>query len=213
MKEHTLYLLLLPLLFSGCAQLNYSVKNKFDPMVGVAKLGEVRAALADTQTPEPGHECQSPDMVYYQFGNCVKEKEQVKTVYSKGNFLAEASSLSETQTARVWDGTCYEFIFDKAYGVLRYYLHETYNNNRREERTPGGNEELAKDYHQDRTAWECKQLAPGKAGPATAGTLEQKLNDLKNLKDNKTITDEEYARMRENILNNYTGAAESPARR
>jgi len=218
------------LLTTGCGSLSLgggrissgdsTVRQKFDPVLDKMTYDEVIKDMWDTWG-EPTYMTEGADrniltLTYHK----KSEKIVTKTVYHKADFLDEATSESE-QVKEAENIQTYEFIFDKENKLLRWYSYYHYANDHIQENFESGNRKYRYlndeklDYitgsDKKKIVNQVRGLSPVKAQAAAPvkpvqpalSPLEQKLNELKRLKDKKAITDEEYIKMREKALNDY----------
>ncbi len=200
-------------LLNGCATVNHKVKDKFKPMVGTATYADVLAAMSGTCCPQPGGSIGNCDMIAIEFGNLkAVTKQRFKTQYKDGDYFSDASSVTEAEEYSVNSGTEYWFLFDKEQ-ILRYFEYKVLSGGKTAEEASGGDEKFHDKWGKmppsENTSCDkyFRQKAVSTAGQPEAATsvspLEQKLNDLKALKDKKVITEEEYKNMRGKILDNF----------
>ena len=205
--------LFLALIFSGCVTTNYNVKKTYDPLLGTQAFPEVEKQLskAMTFTTVKGN-CKNMAITYNNLSQ--RQAQHTDTVYTERDFLNKASSESETRNYTVYSGDNYWFYFQDR--VLKYYSYDKINSSGKTvENTEGGDPKVKEFFNnmpddQQTGCTDGYYYTPQKAEekPAAetsgtlAGTLEQKLEDLKKLKDKKVITPEEYKEMRKKILDN-----------
>jgi hypothetical protein len=114
------------------------------------------------------------------------------TVYHKGDFLSEASS--DYKASEVKSGEIYTFTFNKKQNTLKSW---SYN------RITGKGDNAKNDNSFSYNSAENGTAAAEQpAAESATGTLEQKLKDLKDLKDKKLITDEDYKTSKAKLLDN-----------
>jgi uncharacterized protein YceK len=209
MKKQTLFILItFAVLMSGCAAVNEEVKGKFGPMVGTGTYKDVLSAMSMTKWPDPKSGLGNCDLMGIEFGDLsAEQKERINTTYTEGNLFEDTKSVAEKENYTILNGVQYWFIFDKD-RILRYYDYAVWRDNVKDEEASGGDENLHSKWSDipvsRRTG--CDSYFGGtKRADSSSGTetLEQKLSDLKQLRDKKVISDVEYKKMRENLINSY----------
>lgn len=201
------------LLISGCVTTNRQVKKAYDPLLGTQAFPEVERQLSRAMTfSAVKGNCKDMAITY---NNLTQSSVQhTDTVYTEGNFLAKASSESETRTRTVLAGDNYWFYFQDR--VLKYYSYDRYDASGKVVQNAEGGSRKVKMYFAnlpseqetgctDGYYYKVKKPEEKPAADASApvaGSLEQKLEDLKKLLDKKVITAEEYREMRKKILDN-----------
>jgi hypothetical protein len=201
MKKTSAMLLQLFLLFliSGCAE--NQVLVKYIAGIGNMKYDEVLADMAPAWgKPKTIGVSNVREVIQVTYGE-LHEAPVGETVYYRGNLFANATSETQYGNVIQW-GERYDFQFDKKTKILRYCSYRKYEDGRVIFNTSSRPLDFKEIPGESFTAplVEERVLPPPKEG---GHTLEQKLNDLKDMKDKKVITDDEYSKMREKLLREY----------
>jgi hypothetical protein len=199
-------LLLLPLLVPGCASMGRmgTSMGKWFEKTYCPRLGEW--TLEDVQDQEAADEKRKPvvavsystardlTLLTYTWGD-FEGKNIQKTKYYAGSFLYPASS--ETESVLVRDGVRDAFAFDGK-GRLRWCKTLYYNDGELMDEGGCGDAKFqpAADEKFSGTPVEREDKGGAK-------TLEQRLEDLKQLKAKGVITDAEYKKMRAKALEGF----------
>jgi len=194
----------------GCVATNHRVKKTFNPMLGTQAFPQIEKEMSGLQLMGVEGNCSLTAVTYNNLSR--SQAQRTKTVYTPGNFLNEASSVSETRNYNITAGDNYWFFFQDR--VLKYYTYDRYDSDGKiDQKAAGGDPKVQDRYYSmkgaDKTG--CHdgyyfQVKKPEESPAVevsgnvAGSLEQKLLDAKKLLDRKVITDEEHKEMRKKIL-------------
>lgn len=199
-------LFILPLLISNCASMGRMgtsmgkwFEKTYTPYLGVGVMEDIQKKEAEEEKRKAvivTSYSLSRDitLLTYTWGD-IDGKNIQKTVYHSGNFLSEATS--ETESVLVRDGVRDSFVFDKS-GKLKWCQQVYYNSG---ELMDSG--ECGDASYQPGSEEKFTTDAAAKSEKRSTGSLEQKLKDLKELRDKKTITNEEYKKMREKALRGF----------
>jgi hypothetical protein len=201
------------LLLSGCVSTNHQVKKAFDPLLGTQAFPAVERQLSKAMTfSTVKGNCKDMAITYNNLSQSTVQ--HTDTVYTEGDFLNKASSESETRNKTVLAGDNYWFYFQDR--VLKYYSYDRYDSSGKiVQNTEGGSRKVKAYFVNMPTEQETgctdgyyytvkkpEEKPAADASRPLAGSLEQKLEDLKKLWDKNVITAEEYREMRKKILDN-----------
>ena len=134
------------------------------------------------------------------------------TVYHSGDFFTEATS--DTNTNEIRNGEVYTLIFDKNSKTLKHWNWKKYVSSAVLRDLSDGQADAVKytgnkkgdSQLRAKTSKGGESARPASYGsapaptPETTSTLQQKLKDLKKLRDSGDITKEEYTKLREKLL-------------
>jgi hypothetical protein len=188
---------LLLLLVSGCA--DNAVQVKYHLGLDKMTYDEVLADMAPAWgKPRFIGLSNLRDVIYVIFGE-LHDAAVANTVYHNGDMLNNATSETKYGNETQW-GERYDFYFDKKSRTLMHYCYWKYQDGQMIDNA-SGRDEIFKDIPGEIFS----PMADENAAPVkkAESTMEQKLNNLKDMKDKKVITNEEYKKMREKLLGEY----------
>lgn len=197
--------LILTTIFVSQAGEREEIENKFNPRLGKWTYDEMLATMG-----QPAASAEGKDSILAEYHNA-KNVSVGNTVYHKGNFLAEASSETETQNVTRYYGPRYWLYFDKNKKTLEGWqycdMHSDGVNTSWYARggiisfiPAGSGTTTAADSRIAAHAAGSQSIVTGAA--AAPKTLEQKIKELKALKDKGLITEEEYKTAKAKLLEN-----------
>jgi len=199
MKKITVVLLpvFLLLLIFGCAE--NAVHNKYNAGLDKMTYDEVLADMAPAWgKPKFIGVSNLRDTIYVIYGE-LHDATVANTVYHSGDNLNDATSETKYGAETQW-GERYDFYFDKKSRTLVHYCYWKYKDGQMIDNAGGRNATFKDIPGESFTPVTDVNTAPAKK---QGSVLEQKLNDLKVMKDKKVITNEEYNKMREKLLGEY----------
>jgi hypothetical protein len=199
MKKISAVLLPLFLLFliSGCAE--NAVQIKYHAGLGKMTYDEVLADMAPSWgKPKFIGASSVRDVILVTYGE-LHDAAVANTVYHNGDMFDNATSETKYGNATQW-GERYDFYFDKKNKILLHYCYWKYQDGELIDNASGRDASFKDVPGESYSAVADENPPPVKK---TDSTLEQKLNNLKDLKDKKIITNEEYRKMREKLLGEY----------
>jgi hypothetical protein len=181
----------------GCAG-NPLVVKKLEAGIDRSSYEEVLAYMAPQWgKPVSENESQERELLQVNFG-VLNSRTVEKTVFHPRDGSSHATSET-VKVSEIFDGESYMFTFDKNTRLLKWFQYRKFVDGYLTNSADGGGASFG-----PRNGETFLPKAEVKANlPATPSTLEQKLGVLKDLREKKAITGDEYERMREKLLNDF----------